>query len=116
MRGVSAASGTSSHGVKLAGDRRRACRRGTHFCVASPPMRPPSRILTAFALTLASACAGHKPRTESAPPSTTEQAAQAGIDAQALLAVELEPQASHKVVAPDKSFKATVEASSPPQV
>lgn len=79
-------------------------------------MRPPSRILSISILTLAGACAGHKPKAEAPPPSTTDQAAQAGIDTQALLATELEPQTVHPVVAGDGSFKAKVEASSAPQV
>jgi hypothetical protein len=79
-------------------------------------MRPPRRIFTVFVLTLVGACAARKPAAQSAPPSTTAQAQEAGIDTQALLAVELEPQKTHPVVATDKSFKATLEASSAPQV
>ena len=81
-------------------------------------MRPPSRI-PVFILTLASlaGCAGRTRHSWTAPPpSATEQAKASGIDTQALLAKELEPQKTHPVAAADGSFKSTVEATSPPQV
>jgi hypothetical protein len=61
------------------------------------------------------ACAGHK-GAKSAADAPADEAKAAGIDVEALLAKELDPQATHPLAAADGSFKATLEGTSPPQV
>jgi hypothetical protein len=81
-------------------------------------MRPPARFSLLFILLAAGACAGQKSGSKSAADAETptEEAKAAGIDVEALLAKELDPQATHAVAAADGSFKATLEATTPPQV
>lgn len=81
-------------------------------------MRPPARFSLLFILLAASACAGHKSGAKSAADAETpsDEARAAGIDVETLLARELDPQATHPVAAADGSFKATLEATTPPQV
>jgi hypothetical protein len=79
-------------------------------------MRPPARLSLLFVLL--AACAGQKSGAKSAADTETpsDEAKAAGIDVEALLAKELDPQATHPVAAADGSFKATLEATTPPQV
>jgi hypothetical protein len=80
-------------------------------------MRPPPR--TRFACTflaLAAACGGPKPAAQTAESTQAAQVEAPAVDIRALLAAEIEPQALQPVAAADGSFKATLEASSPPEV
>jgi hypothetical protein len=81
-------------------------------------MRPPARFSPFFLCLAIGACAGHKSGAKSAAEAETpaSEAKAAGIDVEALLAKELDQQAIHPVVAADGSFKAKLEASSPPEV
>jgi hypothetical protein len=87
--------------------------------VASWLMRAPGRFALGILLLACGGCPP-KPAPKRAPPSAQASGGQAAaprtFDIDKALAQELEQQPSHPVAAPDGSFKANLEASSPPEV